>query len=448
MKNRKNYFQSKRDEKVKRAEVDVEEIVWGGKGLTRLNGKIFFVSKAVPEERVKIRITLEKSDFGEGEIERIITPSRFRVSPLCKDFKRCGGCQLQMMNYPSQLSQKQKIAENILRRWREFAKFNEIIGMKNPFFYRHKGEFHLKVKDGKLIFGFYEKESHNIVDFENCYLFDDKFNLKLKEVVKCLNSAKCKNSLLSFSLSCSETGKDYVLSLSHKGSFKDENEILEKLSPANLKGIIVENEETQSIRTVEECFITYSIKQSEEILKEIHFKVNPKSFTQANFEMNSLLIKESLRLLNLSNYESILELFSGVGNFSLPISLRCKEVLSIEGSEVASKDAKFNSTFNGITNVENINGDVNEWILKLLAQSRQFDVIFLDPPRSGSFEIMDTIARFQPKKILYVSCFLPTLERDLRRIYEFGYAPTEFSFFDMVPQTYGIETIALLTRKK
>jgi len=189
-----------------------------------------------------------------------------------------------------------------------------------------------------LIFGFYEKESHNIVDFENCYLFDDKFNLKLKEVVKFLNSAKCKNSLLSFSLSCSETGKDYVLSLSHKGSFKDENEILEKLSPANLKGIIVENEETQSIRTVEECFITYSIKQSERFKRD-PFQSEPKSFTQANFEMNSLLIKESLRLLNLSNYESILELFSGVGNFSLPISLRCKEILSIEGSEVASKDA-------------------------------------------------------------------------------------------------------------
>jgi len=140
--NRKNYFQSKRDEKVKRAEVDVEEIVWGGKGLTRLNGKIFFVSKAVPEERVKIRITLEKSDFGEGEIERIITPSRFRVSPfMSKILRGAVAVKLQMMNYPSQLSQKQKIAENILRRWREFATFNEIIGMKNPFFIGIKANF-------------------------------------------------------------------------------------------------------------------------------------------------------------------------------------------------------------------------------------------------------------------------------------------------------------------
>jgi 23S rRNA (uracil1939-C5)-methyltransferase len=448
VKNKKKVFKIKRDEKVKTADVDVEEIVWGGKGLTRLNGKVFFISKAVPEERVKIRITLEKSDFGEGEIERIITPSKFRVSPLCKDFKRCGGCQLQMMNYPSQLLQKQKIAENILRRWKEFAKFNQIVGMENPFFYRHKGEFHLKVKDGKLVFGFYEKESHKIVDFENCYLFDDKFNLKLKEIVKFLNLTKGKNSLLNFSLSCSENGEDFVLTLSHKGSLNDENEIIEKLSPLNLKGIILENKESRSLRSVGECFITYSIKPSDEILKEIHFKVDPKSFTQANFEMNNRLINESLRLLNLSNYESILELFSGVGNFSLPISLRCKEILSIEGSEVASKDAKFNAIFNGLTNVENINGDVNEWVMKLLSQSRQFDVIFLDPPRSGSFEIMDLIARFQPKNILYVSCSLPTLERDLRRIYEFGYIPKEFSFFDMFPQTYGIETIALLERKK
>lgn len=428
-------------------ELEIEKIVWGGKGLGRANGKVFFVEKAVPLDKIRMRVTLSKSDFGEGEIEKIIYPSKFRVSPICKDFQKCGGCQLQMVNYAQSLVIKEEIAKEILKRWTKTAKFNKIIGMETPFEYRHKGEFHLRVASSKLICGFFEAKSHKIVPFENCHLFNKNFNFKLKEIVKHLDKLPFKGSLKSLIL-CSSEQDEFVLVVYYEGEKEVEEQLFEKLESLKLKGIVFENRNKGKVFEKGECFINYKIEKREPFIKkDILFKVDPRTFTQASFKMNNYLVYECLRLLNLSKHNTILELFSGGGNFTLPIALNSKEVVAIEGLKLASDDSKFNASFNDITNVEHINGDVREKIFKLQKLSRKFDVVFLDPPRSGLYELIQDVVLFEPKRILYVSCSLPTLERDLRKFNEFDYLPEEFSFFDLFPQTYGIETIALLRRK-
>lgn len=444
MNTRRLFFRKGKEKKLRKEEIEIENIVWGGKGIGRIKGKVFFVQKSVPGDRLSIKIVKEKKDYGEGEIEKIIFPSLERVLPVCRDFSRCGGCQLQMMNYKFQIEAKEKICREILRRWTKNAKFNSLIPMKNPFEYRHSGDFHCRLLNGKVLCGFYEKESHRIVDFENCHLFSKEFNQRLKKITKCLEKYQI-DFVNSFNLSCSENEKEFVTSFYVRDEEFDPNQFLKLKDEANLSGIVVKSGGAKTILQNGELFLTYSLKKRENVLeKGIKFKIDVESFSQSNFEMNSKLVEEVVKFANLSSHEKALELFSGVGNFTMSLALKCKEIVAVEKSETAVADIKFNSTLNSIYNIRHLKGDVKEQIERLISSSAKFDFILLDPPRSGAIEIIEKIASFNPKRVVYVSCNLPTLERDLRKFCEIGFIPHEFSFFDLFPQTYGVESVVLL----
>lgn len=444
MKIKRQFFRKEKDKETKKEEIEIENIVWGGKGIGRIKGKVYFVQRSVPGDRLLIKIVKEKKDYGEGEIEKIIFPSQERVSPICKDFRSCGGCQLQMMNYKSQVDSKEKMAKEILRRWTNKARFNKLVPMENPFEYRHSGDFHCFFSNGKLLCGFYEKESHRIVDFENCHLFSKEFNQKLKKIKKFLENCQF-DFVKSFNLSCGEDEKEFVATFSVKDEQKEINQFLKLKDEANLSGVALKDKSGKTILKNGECFLSYSIKKREGLLeRDIKFKIDAESFSQSNFEMNAKLVEEALRLANLSSYENVLELFSGIGNFTMALALKCKEVVAVEKSETAVEDSKFNSTLNSIYNIRHIKGDVQEQIGKLISSSAKFDFVLLDPPRSGAFEVIESIVSLNPKRVVYVSCNLPTLERDLRKFGEKGFFPQEFSFFDLFPQTYGIESVVLL----
>lgn len=442
MKNKRQFFRKEKESR--KEEIEIESIVWGGKGIGRIKGKVYFVQRSVPGDRLLIKIVKEKKDYGEGEIEKIIFPSKERVSPVCKDFRNCGGCQLQMMNYRAQGEAKEKMAKEILRRWTNSAKFNKLISMENPFEYRHSGDFHCRFSNGKILCGFYEKESHKIVDFENCHLFSKEFNQKLKKIKRFLESCQI-DFVNSFNLSCGENEKEFVASFYVKDEKIEAEQFLKLKDEANLNGLVVNGISGKKILKDGECFLSYSLKRKEDVIeRDIKFKIDAESFSQSNFEMNSKLVEEVMRFANLSSYENVLELFSGIGNFTMSLALKCKEVVAVEKSDTAVEDSKFNSTLNSIYNIRHLKGDVKEQTEKLISASAKFDCVLLDPPRSGAFEIIEKIASFNPKRIVYVSCNLPTLERDLRKFGENGFVPQEFSFFDLFPQTYGIESVVLL----
>jgi len=437
----------KRDKETKEAQIEIENIVWGGKGIGRIDGKVYFIPKSVPQDRLLIKVTKEKKDYGYGEIVKIIYPSPYRVSPLCKDFKRCGGCQIQMMNYKLQVESKEKMAKEILRRWLNKAKFNSLLAMENPFEYRHSGEFHIKWMGEKCLCGFYEGESHKVVDFENCYLFPKGFNSKIKGIKNFVYRKKIEG-ISSFNLSSGENEEGYIATFlvgENDFDLKDFENIQKEV---DLNGVVVKSKNGVEILRKGECFLTYTIKKREELLpEEIKFKVDVESFTQANFQINAELVYEVLRLANLSSNETVLELFSGAGNFTLPLAMKCKEVTAVEKCEKAIEDSKFNANLNSLHNVKHLKGDVKEQIRKLISTSEKYDLVLLDPPRGGAYEIIEGIAAFNPKRVLYISCNLPTLERDLRRLNEFGFFAEEFSFFDLFPHTYGVETAVLLRSK-
>lgn len=431
----------------KKCQIEIDEIVWGGKGIGRVDGKVFFVPKSAPQDKLLINIKKEKKDFGEGEIDAILRPSPFRISPICKDFKRCGGCQLQMIDYEKQIEVKSKIIQSILRRWLDKAKFNEIVKSTNPFQYRHSGEFHIVKRNNETLLGFFELESHRIVDFENCYLFTENFNKRIKKIRTFFRNRDTR-PINFIRVSSSEDDSHFIAVIRLRDEVEDYNCYLGLKEEANLNGVIILDKYQRVAVSEGDTLISYTIyKKNELIEKDITFKIDPRNFTQAHYFLNQLLVEEVIKFLNPLNHESILELFSGVGNFTLPIALKCKEIVAIEQSELAVTDSKINAELHSIYNIQHIREDVKKYLPKLVSSAKKIDSILLDPPRGGAIEVLDYLTLLNPKKIVYVSCNLPTLERDLGKLSDLNYTPKEFSFFDLFPQTYGIESVVLLQKE-
>jgi 23S rRNA (uracil1939-C5)-methyltransferase len=162
--------------------------------------------------------------------------------------------------------------------------------------------------------------------------------------------------------------------------------------------------------------------------------------------MNRILVRRALEWLDPGRHERLLDLYSGVGNFSLPLATVCREVVAVEASPFANEDAKDNAGRNEIFNVKHLPGDVLEWSRKLAAASESFDAVLLDPPRTGARGLVEPLVYLRPKRILYVSCSLPSLERDLQDFHGAGYKLVRILPMDLFPQTYGVETLCLLKR--
>jgi 23S rRNA (uracil1939-C5)-methyltransferase len=442
---KKNY--KPKQEEVKKLPVEIESLVWGGKGLARVEGKVFFVTKSAPADKLLIKVTKEKSDYGEGEIDKILLPSPFRISPICPHFNKCGGCQYLHLNYPKQLEEKERIAKEILRRWSSSSIFHPIVASPNPIEYRHSGDFHIFLDRDRLKVGFYEPESHKIVPFDRCFLFPENFNDTLSGIKDTLQKSSWKEKLFKISLSMADNLNDFALTV----SLKEKNEqagqaVMNELNHLNLKGILVlGTRENEIVCREGDTSLSYSIASQKNLYNgEIKLKYDSRSFTQADYAMNGTIVDDVLSMMNLSRHEKVLELYSGIGNFTLPLAKNCKEVAAVESSKFAVADSKENAVSANCTNITHLEGGVEDWIIKLLGKSSKFDDILLDPPRSGAFEVISHLSAFSPKKVVYVSCSLPTLDRDLRRLSEFGFKPKEFRFYDLFPQTYGIETAVLL----
>lgn len=440
-----------RKEEVKRIDAEIESLVWGGKGLARVDGKVFFVAKSAPLDRVRIAVTKEKSDYGEGEIEKIYYPSPFRVAPICPHFKKCGGCQFLHINYKKQLEEKERITKEALRRWTEEAVFEPIVPSPMPVGYRHSGDFHLFLDRGALKLGFYEPESHRIVPFDHCHLFSEAFNGKLREIRQVFEKFRMKEKLFKLNLSSDENDRDMALTVWMKEPAEQAGEfLLEELKESGLTGtLILGADGNREIFRRGDPSLSYSLASEKGLFPgEIRLKYDTRSFTQADYRMNRVIVDDVLSMMNLSRHEKALELYSGIGNFTLPIASCCKEVTAVESSRFAAADAKENAAANGLENIRHLEGSVIEWIVKLIGGSARFDAVLLDPPRTGAFEVLAHLPSLAPRRAVYVSCSLPTLDRDLRRLSDFGFRPKLIRTYDLFPQTYGIETAVLLEAVK
>lgn len=490
---------------------EIIDISTEGEGIGKVNGYPFFIKDTIIGDQVELRAIKLKKNYGYGRLEKVITPSPFRVTPSCCFHRQCGGCQIQAMSYEQQLAFKHnKVRNNLLRIGgfgpEELDRIMEpIVGMEEPFRYRNKAQYPIGMdKEGNPVAGFYAGRTHSIIANTECLLGVDENRTILEAILQYMKE---------YRISAYEeaSGKGLVRHvLIRKGFTSGEIMVCLVINPEHMEGRIREKnskrewlphqkeliERLAAIRGMTSISVSINCEKTNVIMgTEIHtlwgkeritdtifvrdvdncfartgdgiaFSISPLSFYQVNPVQTEKLYSLALSYAGLSGKESVWDLYCGIGTISLFLSGKASKVYGVEVVPQAIEDAKQNAANNGITNAEFFVGKAEEVLPEFYGrkdavshsagsaeQGREGmlhpDVIVVDPPRKGCDEMcLDTMLKMSPDRIVYVSCDSATLARDLRILCDGGYELKRIRPVDMFPQTVHVETVVLLSQQK
>lgn len=416
-------------------QIEIESLAFGGAGMTKKDGKVFFVREGLPKDILEIKIIKDKGSYAEAVISKIIRPSPDRVEPNCSVFKLCGGCQLQNLNYSSQLREKEHILKETLGRLGGFhdVLVEPITPSPKEFRFRNKVTLSAWFYKGKWHIGYNQKGTNRKVPIESCPISNEIVDKTITRISSVLSSISDPHFPLDkIHISSNDVRSQTTLVPVHnrKG---DTLKTLHK----HLK----RHKETEnvSIAGIGEIDFEFSVLGNK-------FITAPSAFTQVNSDINESLIKTVLEWAELDNKTTVLDLYSGIGNFSIPLAQEAGEVLGVEISKNSVKFAKQNAALNSINNLVFQNASSEDSVQILNEEEEKFDLVVLDPPREGAKDVIEGLAGLSPEKVIYVSCDPATLARDLKKLCELGYKVLKVRPFDMFPQTFHIESVSLLVK--
>lgn len=416
-------------------QVEIENLAFGGAGIAKKDGKVFFVRDGLPQDVLEIKIIKDKGRYAEAVIGSIVEPSPDRIKPECPVFTKCGGCQLQNLNYTAQLREKDHILTETLARLGGLHDISvePIVPSPKEFGFRNKVTLSTWFYNGKWHIGYNQKGTNRKVPIESCPISTevvDKTIRRISDVLKSLGDPHFPLDKIHISSNGVRSQTTLVPVHNRKGD-----------TLKTLHRHLKRHEETEnvSIAGIGEIGFEFSILGNK-------FMTTPSAFTQVNSQINELMINTVLEWAEVNDETTVLDLYSGIGNFSLPLARLAKEVLGVEISKNSIKLAKTNADLNSIENTVFQNASSEDAIQILNEEEEKFDLIVLDPPREGAKEIMDGLVGLNPKKIIYISCDPATLARDLKKLNQLGYEVQKIRPFDMFPQTFHIESVSLLTK--
>ncbi|WP_341876815.1 23S rRNA (uracil(1939)-C(5))-methyltransferase RlmD [Defluviitalea saccharophila] len=443
-------------------EMTIEDIGSKGEGIGKINDFTVFVEGGLPGDKIEVRIVKVKKTYGYGKLIRIIEASPMRVTPACPHAKRCGGCQIQHFDYQAQLDfKRKKVADNIER----IGKLTDVVvhptlGMKEPFYYRNKAQFPVKMKDGKVQIGFYAQRSHDIVDIPKCYIQDpvnDEIIKIMRNYIEIYNVSvydeENHKGLIRHILTRAgfQTKEVMVCIIINGKDIPHKDKLIAQLTKIpNMKSIVL-NHNTQKTNVILGDKITTLWGQDyiTDYIGDVKFEISPLSFFQVNPMQTKVLYDKALEYAQLNGDEVVWDAYCGIGTISLFLAKKAKKVYGVEIVEAAIEDARRNAKINNIDNVEFFVGKAEEVIPALYEEKGiKADVIVVDPPRKGCDEaLLETMAKMEPKRIVYVSCDPGTLARDLKILSEQGYKVEEAQPVDMFAHSVHVETVVRLSRK-
>lgn len=386
-----------------------------GRGISYCDDKIIFIENALHNEIVDAEITYFNKKYLEGKVNSIEIKSEDRINPICQYYDICGGCNLLHMNYDNQLKFKyNKVTEIVHKYLKEDVLINPVVSSK-LLNYRNKASFKV---NNKLCYT--KRKSNDLVQVDYCYLNDDKIN----EIVKIFNSFEL-NSIDDVLIKCGNN--DVMVVINGEISCDIINLLKDKSSS------IYVNEK-----------LVYGKPYIESKIGNYKFVVSPKSFFQVNSYNVKNLYDLVLKYANLKGDETILDLYCGTGTIGIYLSSKASRVIGIEINEQAIMDANINKELNNVKNISficNTTSNINDII------KENFDLIIVDPPRSGlDKNTVDYIMNSGVNKVIYVSCDIMTLMRDLN-ILKNKYNIKEMTPVDMFPNTYHVECVCVLKLK-
>ena len=467
-------------------ELKIEDMGVDGEGIGKYEGMTFFVKDAVIGDTIRAGITKLKKNYGYARVQEILEPSPYRVQPECPLYARCGGCQIQAMDYRQQLCYKQKKVRGNLIRIGGFAPelidsvMEEIVGMEQPYRYRNKAQFPIGAdRDGMPVAGFYAARTHSIIPVEDCNLGVTQNEQVLGVVLSYMREngvrpydettgrGLVRHVLIRYGF----TSKELMVCLVINGeTLPQEKKLVDALCKIEgMTSISVNiNRKNTNVILGEE---TRTIWGSDYITDQIHLRdcdhdfvltdtaiayhISPQSFYQVNPVQTEKLYSLALSYAGLTGRETVWDLYCGIGTISLFLAQKAGMVYGVEIVPQAIEDARSNAALNGIANASFFVGKAEEILPEFYEKESRKpdtdmlhpDVIVVDPPRKGCDEkCLETMLRMKPERIVYVSCDPATLARDLKILCGGGYELRKVRPVDQFGHTTHVETVVLLSK--
>ncbi|VVH66847.1 23S rRNA (Uracil-5-) -methyltransferase RumA (EC [uncultured Gammaproteobacteria bacterium] len=431
--------------KPKTYELEIESLSHEGRGIAHLDEKVIFVSGALPGETVIAERCFSRAKFEEAQVSEVLFASPKRMTPKCAVFGICGGCSFQYLSSTDQIDAKGKWLKDAFQQQAKTEPKNWLEPLQvEDWGYRRKARLGVRfvAKKDKVLVGFREKKSGWIANMDRCEVLHPSIGQHLVALGSAIEKLSIKSQVPQLEVAIAENNTVLILRHLEPLSVKDEQILLDCASDLGVT-FYTQSGGEDTVKPLDRGVdLTYSHPEH-----NIEMAFLPTDFTQVNFKLNQKMVSLAIDLLELNDDDEVIDLFCGLGNFTLPMARYAKQVVGVEGDSGLIERAKENAQRNDIQNADFYKADLFkevagfEWF-----RGKKYNKALIDPARSGAIEIVELLPKLGVERLVYVSCNPATLARDSAKLIEIGYKLESAGVMDMFPQTAHVESIALFTK--
>ncbi len=435
------FFQPKKKTQVntKHQSVLVEKLDHHGAGIAYQNKKPVFIEGALPQEQVLVQITESKSKFARANLIKIQTESAERIAPFCPHYQVCGGCNMQHLGLEKQQQHKQQTLSQLMRKFSGQTTALEAPLVGESLGYRRRARVSLKVdkKSRQLQFGFRKKQSKEIVNVVDCPVLDIGLNALMSPLFELLKTFRHQENLGHIELVKGDNTR--VVVLRHMKALDEQDQ-------AALEAFAKEQQVSLYLMPQSDVLNRVVGDQAHYLETGVTIPFEPNNFIQVNQDVNQKMVEQALNWLDLTVEDRVLDLFCGLGNFSLPMAKKVRSVIGVEGVDAMVEKATHNAEINQLENARFFQANLEQDMSGQPWATEKFDKILLDPARAGASGIVDQLSDLGASRVVYVSCNPATLARDSQSLLNQGFQLRKLGMLDMFPHTSHLESMALFVK--
>ena len=423
--------------------IAIESLTHDGRGIAHQDGKAVFIDGALPGEEVGFEYLATHRTYDEGRVTDVHRSSPDRVEPRCPHFGVCGGCSLQHMAAGAQIRAKQQVLIDTLQHIGKMEPAVQLEPLTGPVWgYRTKARLGVRhvIKKGRVLVGFREKRSSLLADLGSCEVLHPSVGQHIGELAQLIDQLDARARIPQIEVAVAASATALVFRNLDPLEAADVDRLTQFAATTGLH-IYLQPGGPDSVQLLwpDQSTLVYHLPG-----QAIEIEFSPTDFIQINPDINGQIVGRVLELLDLDPAHRVLDLFCGLGNFSLPMARHAGEVTGIEGDSRLVNRASENAVRNGIHNLSFFTADLSARMTEAPWAGVAYDRVLLDPPRSGAAAVMDLLGNIRPARIVYVSCHPASLARDADRLVnEFGYRLQAAGVMDMFPHTAHVESIGL-----
>ncbi|MGF1726927.1 23S rRNA (uracil(1939)-C(5))-methyltransferase RlmD [Photobacterium nomapromontoriensis] len=426
----------------KHKEITISRLDHLGAGIGHLDRKPVFIEGGLPGETVVVQLTEDKKQYARAKIIRRLNDSDARIAPQCPIYNECGGCNLQHLSHQGQVAAKQQALSELMGKFAH-ARTSDMIEQAAPILsaewqYRRCARFSVMPAGNKLKIGFRKKQSKEIVDVAHCPVLAQSLNALLPSLRELLSQLQGKRHLGHVELAEADNGR--VVLIRHLQPFSDKDMTALKQFADRYQLMLYFAPASDQLEHIAGPTPYYE-------LDNLTLSFSPKDFIQVNRDVNQKMVAQAIDWLAIAPNDRVLDLFCGLGNFSLPLAKQANTLVGVEGIDEMVHRASENAKQNQLENTEFYQANLDDDVTTLCWAQEKFNKILLDPARAGAAGVMQHVVNLQPERVVYVSCNPATLARDSQVLLDNGYQLERLGMMDMFPHTGHLESMALFIKR-